>query len=184
MPKLGQPRTKSTLRKFITDNRIEVLIIDPAYLCLDLGDDAGNLFSVGKKLFELTEVGRDTDCTIILVHHNRKASKENPFAAPELESIAWSGFQEWARQWILLGRREAYNPERSGSHRLWLSVGGSAGHSGLWGLDVEEGSRKDRGGRRWEISIDGASAVIAESISQNENAKEERARTKQRSNST
>lgn len=123
--------------------------------------------------------GRDTGCTIVIVHHNRKAPKENQFGPPDLESIAWFGFQEWARQWILLGRREAYSPELSGSHRLWLSVGGSAGHSGLWGLDVEVGSRKDTGGRRWEVSIDGASAVVAENIAQNESAKEERARLKE-----
>ncbi len=178
LPRLGQPRTKASLSKFVKDNRLEVLIVDPAYLCLDLGDDAGNLFSVGKKLFELTEVGRETGCTIIIVHHNRKAPKENQFNPPELESIAWSGFQEWARQWILLGRREAYNPENAGSHRLWLSVGGSAGHSVLCGVNIEEGSRKDQGGRRWEVSVDGASAVVAENIQQGEAAKEQRAQAK------
>ena len=109
------------------DNGLKVLIIDPAYLCLDLGDDAGNLFTVGKKLRELTDIGHATGCTIIIIHHNKK-SINDPFAIPELESIAWSGFQEWARQWLLIGRRELYNAERAGSHRLWLNVGGSAGH--------------------------------------------------------
>ncbi len=178
LPKIGQPQTKKTLTKLIRDNNIEVLIIDPAYLCLELGDDAGNLFSVGPKLLELSEVGRDTGCTPVIIHHNRKGNSQNPFAPPELESIAWSGFQEWARQWILLGRREAYNPEKAGTHKLWLSVGGSAGHSGLWGMDVEEGSIKDERGRKWEVTVDVASAVISDSIEQRETAKEERARLK------
>lgn len=177
LPRLGHPQTKRELAKFIADQGLEVLIIDPAYLCLDLGDDAGNLFSVGKKLRELTDIQHETGCTIVIIHHNVK-SKGDPFAVPELESIAWSGFQEWARQWLLIGRREAYNPEQAGSHRLWLSAGGSAGHSGLWGLDIEEGSRTDQGGRRWEVSIDGAGKVIAENISEREQSKAERSQAK------
>lgn len=173
LPRLGQPQTKQELTKFIQDHALEVLIIDPAYLCLELGDDAGNLFSVGKKLRELTEISHATGCTIVIVHHNKKSINDQ-FAAPELESIAWSGFQEWARQWILLGRREAYDPEKTGSHKLWLSVGGSAGHSGLWAFDIEEGSRKDQGGRRWDVKIQNASAAIAETVEQREQTKANR----------
>ncbi len=175
LPRLGQPQTKRDLTKFIRDHALDVLIVDPAYLCLDLGDDAGNLFSVGKKLRELTEVGHETGCTVVIVHHNRKATNNDQFAAPELESIAWSGFQEWARQWILLGRREAYDPEQAGSHKLWLSVGGSAGHSGLWALDIEEGCLKDQGGRRWDVSVATASTAIAATIESREEAKVSRA---------
>ncbi len=109
LPRLGQPQTKRELTKFINDNALDVLIVDPTYLCLDLGDDAGNLFSVGKKFRELTDLQRETGCTVIIVHHNKKPTGD-PFAIPELDSIAWAGFQEWARQWLLIGRREAYNP--------------------------------------------------------------------------
>jgi hypothetical protein len=132
---------------------------------------------VGKKLIELTEIGHATGCTMILVHHNKKSTLDQ-FGPPELESIAWSGFQEWARQWILLGRREAYNPENAGSHKLWLSVGGSAGHSGRWALDAEEGSYTDAGGRHWAVSIQGASSAIAETIDQLESEKQQRAQQK------
>ncbi len=177
LPRLGQPKTKKDLTKFIRDQALDVLIVDPAYLCLDLGDDAGNLFSVGKKLAELTEIMHNTGCMIGIAHHNKK-NVTDPFAAPELESIAWSGFQEWARQWILVGRREAYDPEQAGSHKLWLSVGGSAGHSGLWALDIEEGSRKDQGGRRWDVSVETASTVIAATIESREEAKVIRAEQK------
>lgn len=163
LPKLGQPDTAKTIIAYIQKHNLEVLILDPAYLCMPLGDSASNLFLVGAMLADLTKVTAETGCTIILCHHNKK-SPNDPFAVPELESIAWSGFQEWARQWILLGRREAYDPEQAGSHKLWLSVGGSAGHSGLWALDIEEGSRKDQGGRRWDVQVQNASTAIAEAI--------------------
>ncbi len=37
---------------------------------------------------------------------------------------------------MLVGRRE--NFEASKPHKLWISIGGSAGYSSLWGLDVHE----------------------------------------------
>lgn len=170
LPMIGRLETKRDLIRFIRDHALEVLIVDPAYLCLDLGDDAGNLFKVGPKLIVLTEVMRETGCTIIIVHHNKKSTNA-PFRCPELDDIAWSGFQEWARQWILMNRRETYNAENAGSHKLWLNVGGSAGHSGLWALDIEEGDYNDRGGRRWDVSIQGASQAIAETIENRDEAK-------------
>ena len=121
---------------FIMDDELEVVVIDPAYLCLP-GADAGNLFVQGDLLRGMTKVCSDTGCTMILAHHTRK-TKTDPFSPPELEDIAWAGFQEFARQWLLVGRREAYVPG-SGEHRLWLSVGGSAGHTASWALDISEG---------------------------------------------
>ncbi|WP_375314914.1 AAA family ATPase [Schlesneria sp. DSM 10557] len=177
LPRLGRPETKLDLIKFIRDNALDVLIVDPAYLCLDIGDEAGNLFKVGPKLMDLTEVMAETGCTIILIHHCKKSTND-PFAIPELENISWAGFQEWARQWILLNRRERYDPEQSGTHKLWLTVGGSAGHSGGWALDIDEGSRNDRGGRRWDVSVQPISAAIAETIENRESAKEEQTRIK------
>ncbi len=41
---------------------------------------------------------------------------------------------------------------------------GSAGHSGLWALDIEEGSHKDPGGRRWDVDVQNASEAIAATI--------------------
>jgi len=83
--------------------------------------------------------------TFILVHHPRKRREgyAGDFDPVELSEIAWSGFQEWARQWLLIGRREPYAPG-TGTHRLWLTAGGSVGHSSLWALDIEEGLYPDR----------------------------------------
>lgn len=70
----------------------------------------------------------------------------------ELDDMSQSGFAEFARQWILLSRRKDYL-DGSGLHELWMRSGGSAGHSSLWGLDVDEGgSKAGIAGERWEVT--------------------------------
>ena len=70
----------------------------------------------------------------------------------QLDDLSQSGFAEFARQWILLSRRKDY-VDGSGQHELWMRSGGSAGHSSLWGLDVDEGgSKAGIAGERWEVT--------------------------------
>lgn len=152
VPRIGDRLHMNALRRFICEDELKVLAIDPAYMSIPIGDDAANLFAVGQFLFLLTELGQETGCTIVICHHTKKG-KVDPFSPPELEDISWAGFQEWARQWLLISRRERFDPESAGEHRLWLNIGGSAGHSSLWALDITEGRRKDPGGRKWEVSI-------------------------------
>ncbi len=153
VPQLGQAQHMAALGEFIAKHKLEVLILDPTYLMmLGLGDDAGNLFVVGRFLKSLGELAQGTGCTPILCHHLRKTRAE-PYEPPELEEIAWAGFQEFVRQWMLLGRRKRFDSAAGGHHELWMSVGGSAGHSGLWALNIDEGTRQDPGGRRWEVEV-------------------------------
>jgi len=153
VPQLGHAQHMAALADFIAEHKLEVLILDPTYLMmLGLGDDAGNLFVVGRFLKSLGELAQSTGCTPLLCHHLRKTRAE-PYEPPELEEIAWAGFQEFVRQWMLLGRRTRYDPADGGHHELWLSVGGSAGHSGLWALNIDEGTRQDPGGRQWEVEV-------------------------------
>src|SRR5687767_13403037 len=102
---------------------------------------------------------------------SHEKERADPFQPPELEDIAWSGFQEWCRQWLLVGRREKYEPG-TGSHRLWLNVGGSAGHSALWALDIEEGKLPNR---TWEVNVMHADEARQEVTERKEEAKQAKA---------
>jgi hypothetical protein len=170
IPELCNEQHTTALRDFIETNQLEVVILDPCYLMmLGIADSAGNLFAVGGLLKQIAEIGQETGTTIILIHHTKKGVVD-PFEPPELEDIAWSGFQEFARQWFLIGRRKKYNPDKKGVHDLWLNVGGSAGHSGLWGVDIAEGVRSDPNGRRWDVNV----MFASEARQQATEAKQER----------
>ena len=150
LPRFGDIEHMDAMRTFIRENAIEVVGIDPAYLCMP-GGDAGNLFIVGEMLRAISQVCEQEGCTLVLAHHDKKGIID-PYQPPELENIAWAGFQEFARQWILVGRRERYEPG-TGEHRLWLNCGGSAGHSSLWALNVSEGAYDGKTERQWEVEL-------------------------------
>ena len=173
LPQFGSVAHEDALRRFIEEDEIEVIVIDPAYLCLP-GADAGNLFAQGDLLRGMSKVCSDCGCTMILCHHTRK-TKVDPFAPPELEDIAWAGFQEFARQWLLVGRREQYEPG-TGEHRLWLSIGGSAGHTSLWALDIDEGTKEHDGGRWWHVNVLRANEAREEVQDRKDAAQEEQQR--------
>jgi hypothetical protein len=135
-PKLNIREHLEALRDELERLEVDVLVIDPAYLCMPSAD-AGTLMAQGELLRKVNEVCRSADVTLLLCHHTKKNGKTDQWGPPDLEDIAWAGFQEWARQWILVNRRERYQ-EGSGVHKLWLSTGGSAGHTALWGVDVVE----------------------------------------------
>jgi len=171
LPKFGDPAHLDALARFIDGDGIEVLFIDPAYLAMP-GADAGNLMIQGELLRSISDLCRQREVTLGLAHHTKKSTGRDPFDIPELSDIAWSGFAEFARQWWLLGRRERYEPG-TGNHKLWLSIGGSAGHSALWAVDVAEGLRTDPNGRRWEVSVKAPSEAREESETGREQQREQ-----------
>jgi hypothetical protein len=124
LPMLGNIVHMDAMRELLAENEIETLILDPAYLCMPTGGSESSLFAMGELLACISRLCQELGVTLLLVHHTRKTTID-PFVPPELESIAWAGFAEFARQWLLVGRRELYEPG-SGLHRLWLNVGGSA----------------------------------------------------------
>lgn len=155
VPQLASASHTQELHDIIEKGGFDVVIADPAYLMID-GSDAGNLFSMGDQLRIFSELALSANCTPVLVHHAKKNNLNSvDFQPLELGDIAWAGFAEFARQWLLLSRRERYE-EGTGKHRLWMSVGGSAGHNGCWGIDITEGHPNDDGGRKWDVEVNNA----------------------------
>ncbi|NLY02340.1 MAG: AAA family ATPase [Rhodopirellula sp.] len=156
-PTFGDAECMRAVRSWIETYDIQVAVFDPLYLMLrqDTATQASNLFVMGAAFRELTWLCAERQVTPIIVHHTGKKAALNRPA--ELEDLAWAGIQEWARQWILLARRSPYVPG-SGEHQLWLTLGGSAGHSSQWRLDVSEGVLSAESPRWWRSTVTGHQA--------------------------
>lgn len=151
LPQFGNATHIEETRRIIRDNGIELLTIDPCYLAMD-GAEAGNLFVQGALLREMAFMCREEGCSLLIIHHTKIVPKERMHEPLELSDIAWAGFQEFVRQWFLINRRTRYEPG-SGNHELWLNVGSSVGHGGLWGLDISEGVLTRDSSRFWDVSV-------------------------------
>lgn len=166
LPCLMERRWQRALVNWVSELGIEVLFIDPTYLALldmNTAKGAANLYVMGAALRELAEVLQESRVTPVLLNHIGKGAARASLTAgdpPDLMDLSMSGFGEFARQWILTGRRERY-VSGSGIHKLWMNVGGSAGHNGLYALNIDEGSKDDPGGRRWDVRVMQASEASA-----------------------
>ncbi len=153
VPRLENLNDLNAFAKILDDTAAEVVFLDNLMLCLS-GDNAGNVYSMGGTLGNAVRICSERGCTPVLIHHfKRTRATADPFAPGELIDLTQAGVAEIAGQWLLLTRREAYDPAQAGEHRLWLNIGGRMGHSSLHALDIHEGSRADPEGRRWEVEI-------------------------------
>ena len=157
LPKVASVLDRDALALGLQQLGAGVVIIDPLYLCLLAGMDArdveaGNLFHMGPLLLDLARACLDAGATPALSHHARK-NRVNDSGPMDLDDLSFAGIAEFARQWLLVSRRKPFDPE-TGSSKLWLSAGGSAGQSGLWAVDVEEGVLGDDfTGHKWEVEV-------------------------------
>jgi hypothetical protein len=140
----------------ISRHKLHVVVVDPLYLSLlDAGDStkSSDLYSMGAKLQPLADLATDSGVTFVLLHHFRKSRQVDDTEPCQLEELSQAGISEFARQWILLQRRSPYQSD--GHHELWMRTGGSAGHAGLWAVDIEEGliDLDTMSGRRWDVSV-------------------------------
>lgn len=185
LPKLSRADHLAELERTIIDKGLHVVIIDPLYLSLIGADDAGsagNLYAMGARLFPLSEIGQRTGCTMVVLHHCRKARQGESVDSMSLESLSQSGISEWARQWIMLKRRSDY--QFDGRHELWMQAGGSAGHSGQWGVDVNEGTMNkgaEDGGRFWEIEVRSHQEITEETADRRTSGRDENKRIREES---
>jgi hypothetical protein len=154
IPHLADPQDLADLQVILRQEAVEVVFIDPLYLCLLVGDgesgkgQASNRHVMGPLFASIAQVCLSAGATPVLVDHTLKRRGRHPLS---LGDLAWAGPAEFARQWILVNHRRPYDPQ-SGTSQLWLTIGGSAGHAGVWQADIEEGQLAgDLTGRRWLV---------------------------------
>lgn len=143
LPQLANAAELAALREAIVASKVEVLVIDPLYLSLlsGVGGDgpqASNLYQMGPLLLAVAKTCLDVGCSPILAHHF-KLARPSPDAPPGLEDLAFAGIQEFARQWMLTGRRERQRRAPP------LAVGGRLGRP-VWAVDVRPQRGAPRGG--------------------------------------
>ncbi len=176
VPRFDSPEHLEAVRHAIEALSLDVAIIDPLYLALP-GANTASLNEMGELLRAVNTVCTETGCTLILVHHTTKhyglMAGRDKHAPLEREDLHGAGMAEWPRQWLLVNRREEYRHD--GDHALHLTVGGSAGHSGHYALDISEG-RFDSATmslETWDVSVSTGIDIRKEQQKTKENDKQQ-----------
>lgn len=168
LPQLADRQHLVEVKRVIRHEEIELLILDPTYLCLR-GANVKDSTEMGELYKRFADLCLTESCTPVMVHHDRRGTS----GKPELANLAHAGIEEFARQWLLLGRRKQYQPG-SGFHQLWLTAGGSSGHSAMFAVDVDEGQQQlDFAGRRWNVTVRSESEVEAQ-VARNDQQRQQR----------
>jgi hypothetical protein len=175
LPAIGTPAGQRKLSTDITSKGLKVVFIDPLYLALQAGEteiNHGDMFQMGPLLQAANKTCDELGCTLVLIHHTRKADRTSPL---QLQDLAYSGVQQFARQWALVNRQEPFDAA-TGQSSLWMSVGGASGHAGCYDVAIDEGTLQ--GGnllsRKWEVKAQSRTSMIAESQTQRQNDQQEK----------
>ena len=158
-------------------------VLDPAYTSLLKGNakaSASNVFDMGAVLSKISEACLSAGATPIFAHPTVKHAGKKPgrngtmyeaHEPAELGDLAFAGFAEFARQWLLIARRADYEPG-TGKHQLWVTTGGSAGFNGTYALDIDEGvMTEDFRSKKWEVTVQTQAEAAHCQVSARTNAK-------------
>lgn len=110
-----------------------VLVLDPAYFLLGKDDIASNMFAMGQYLNDLTSACGRHGTTVAILHHTTKTT--SGATSRSLNDLAFAAWNQFAGQWILLSRQEAF---KDGVHRVRMETGNRNGDSEDWGIQVIE----------------------------------------------
>jgi AAA domain len=153
LPQLANLMDLAELERGLKAAGVDVVIIDPLYLCLlsgDIGADASkNVYEMGPHLLAISRRCLEIGVTPVFIHHSNRSIKVGE--PMELQHLSGAGVAEFVRQWILLNRDTAYVGD--GIHKIWMTVGGSAGQGGLYLLRIDEGTAQSEGGRHWDVEV-------------------------------
>jgi replicative DNA helicase len=188
LPRFGSAEDLAELAAGLRDDAVDAVVFDPAYLAMLAGQGPGgaraeNLFEMGPLLRSVTQTCLAVGATPAFVFHAKKGTAASLEPA-DLDDLAYAGVAEFSRQWLLLSRRQRYEPG-TGQHRLWMSVGGSMGHGGSWSVDVDEGViDAEFRGRRWGVSVHTGVEARQSAREECERAKTEEQRAQDRADQT
>lgn len=87
------------LRNTIIGNNIKLLVIDPLYLLFGSGN-MNHQVDVTPKLKALTDLRKETECSIIVVHHTRKVDGNNDISTSDINGSGF--FEGWYESLIML----------------------------------------------------------------------------------
>ena len=87
------------LKRTIIENNIKMLVVDPLYLLFGSGN-MNHQVDVTPKLRNLTELRKETGCSIILVHHTRKTDGSSDLSTSDINGSGF--FEGWYESLIML----------------------------------------------------------------------------------
>lgn len=100
-PRWESESDRASLRAWIRDRKLQVVVFDPLYKSLEIAPTA-QVGAMGALLHRIANLCLEEGCQPIFVHHFRQTGCSRGF--PSLDDLSGAGFGEFARSWLLLNR--------------------------------------------------------------------------------
>lgn len=177
VPRISNDDLMAYFADCIDETGAKAVFLDPLYLSMD-GESQSNLSLNGEQIQKLVMLILDKGATPIVNDHVKRSSgNARDYKPLQLEDISGAGKAENFRQWLLLGRRSRFQDggdAQTRDHDLWLTAGGSAGHSSTWGLDVSERFSTHFDAVEYSMHLRPGNEVREESRSESDEARAEK----------